>query len=303
MSPLSLLLACCLILAVFLLCSLYVLWPWVCAVKTHIKQQINLMSPWSPWSILLVCCLLLAVFLLCTMFVLWPWLRVLPCSNENVAYDCVVAAYRENLDWLKEDFGYLPGRPNIIVYAKHQDTQTQWPGSPLLPNVGRCDHTYLHHIVTNYDTLAPMTLFTTASAYEMGVKKLKLDLIIFPRLASTKFRALGYTIPPLKSFTKPTWRARGAANFTPEIHAKTDNTVLAQVRPYGKWWKARFGKTPFPKLSYLSGVFAATREAIRGVPLEIWQGLLAEHCFGENLEVGHFMELSWYHLLTHGIKV
>jgi hypothetical protein len=256
----------------------------------------------SAWGILLVCCLILAVFLLCSLFVLWPWLRVMPQDNQDVEYDCVVAAYRENLDWLKPDAGYLPGLPNVIVYAKHQDAQTQWPGSTLLPNVGRCDHTYLYHIVSNYNTLAPVTLFTTASAFEMKVKRLKLDLIILPRLASLKYRALGYTIPPLKSFTKPTWRARNADNFTPEIH-QTDNTVPAEVRPYGKWWRVRFGKTPFPKLSYLSGVFAATREAIRGVPLEIWEALLKEHSVGENLEVGHFMELSWYHLLTHGIKV
>jgi hypothetical protein len=66
----------------------------------------------------------------------------------------VVAHHNENLEWLE---GVAK---DCIVYAKGSP-----PASNLnltvhhLPNIGREGHTYLHHIITNYDHLADVTLF------------------------------------------------------------------------------------------------------------------------------------------------
>ncbi len=60
----------------------------------------------------------------------------------------VVAHYREDLSWL-EDFSVLP----VTVYSKGGT------GPNELPNVGREAHTYLHHIIENYDSLADVTVF------------------------------------------------------------------------------------------------------------------------------------------------
>jgi hypothetical protein len=59
-----------------------------------------------------------------------------------------VAHYREDLSWLK-DFSALP----VAIYSKGGS------GPNELPNVGREAHTYLHHIIENYDTLADVTVF------------------------------------------------------------------------------------------------------------------------------------------------
>lgn len=62
----------------------------------------------------------------------------------------VVARYSEKLDWLEE-----LGLP-YVVYNKGDDSL---PGAVRLPNVGRESHTYLTHIVNNYDILDHYTIF------------------------------------------------------------------------------------------------------------------------------------------------
>ena len=78
--------------------------------------------------------------------------------NKNVnkmvnKIDIVIARYNENLDWLKD----IPKNINIIVYNKGLEDIT----CPYikLENIGRESHTYLYHIITNYDNLADITIF------------------------------------------------------------------------------------------------------------------------------------------------
>lgn len=67
--------------------------------------------------------------------------------------EIVVARYNENLDWLK----LLPKNFKITVYNKGLD-DIDVP-SIKLPNVGRESHTYLQHIISNYDNLSDKTIF------------------------------------------------------------------------------------------------------------------------------------------------
>jgi len=69
--------------------------------------------------------------------------------------EIVVARYNENLDWLKEIKKSKDIK--ITVYNKGKD-DIDVPFIPL-PNVGRESHTYLYHIINNYDNLADQTIF------------------------------------------------------------------------------------------------------------------------------------------------
>jgi Protein of unknown function (DUF3431) len=75
------------------------------------------------------------------------------CQRADI--QLVVAHYRESLDWL-ERFREL----SRIVYHKGG-----LGGENPLPNVGREAHTYLHHVVANYDRLAPVTVFLQGDPY------------------------------------------------------------------------------------------------------------------------------------------
>ena len=67
----------------------------------------------------------------------------------------VIARYRENVDW-RHRFQGIP----TIVYEKGERR-----GAYRLPNIGREAHTYLHHIVTHYGHLAPLTVFLQGDPY------------------------------------------------------------------------------------------------------------------------------------------
>ncbi|HEX8832632.1 MAG TPA: DUF3431 domain-containing protein, partial [Abditibacteriaceae bacterium] len=77
-----------------------------------------------------------------------------------MSLELVVARYKEDLGWLRN----ISQRIRVTVYDKHPDNPH--PGAICLPNVGREAHTYLHHIITRYDTLAPLTVFCQGKPFD-----------------------------------------------------------------------------------------------------------------------------------------
>ena len=72
--------------------------------------------------------------------------------------EMVVAHYDEPIDWMFQTdipvWLYNKGRDFPLGLLSRPNTQVQ-----KLPNVGRESHTYLTHIVNNYDRLADLTFF------------------------------------------------------------------------------------------------------------------------------------------------
>jgi len=66
--------------------------------------------------------------------------------------EIVIARYNENLDWIK----LLDKNIKITIYNKGEPID--YP-SIKLPNIGRESHTYLYHIINNYNKLADKTIF------------------------------------------------------------------------------------------------------------------------------------------------
>ena len=73
--------------------------------------------------------------------------------------DIVVARYNEDISWTKKY------QPNIIIYNKGDD---HIDSSIPLPNVGRESHTYLYHIISNYNQLADRTVFVQGGQPSFG---------------------------------------------------------------------------------------------------------------------------------------
>ena len=71
-----------------------------------------------------------------------------------MSYKIVVARYNENIEWLNNE------KLNCIFYNKGK--QLNIDNEVILPNVGRESETYLHYIITNYDDLPDVVVFTQA---------------------------------------------------------------------------------------------------------------------------------------------
>jgi Protein of unknown function (DUF3431)/Putative papain-like cysteine peptidase (DUF1796) len=63
----------------------------------------------------------------------------------------VIARYQENLEWANG--------LNCVIYSKDSSPHNSAHPVISLPNIGREGHTYLHHIITNYDNLDDYTVF------------------------------------------------------------------------------------------------------------------------------------------------
>ena len=82
-------------------------------------------------------------------------------SKENLKIDLIVAHYKEDLSWLDN----IPENYNLYIYSKSNDKPTLKRSfyHKFLPNVGRCDHTYLYHIIENYNNMSDQMIFCTGS--------------------------------------------------------------------------------------------------------------------------------------------
>jgi hypothetical protein len=70
----------------------------------------------------------------------------------------VVSHYEQNLSWVSTTTAFI----NTIVYDKSKkDT-----GLVKLENLGREPHTYVHHILENYTSLADWTIFAQDNPFE-----------------------------------------------------------------------------------------------------------------------------------------
>jgi hypothetical protein len=209
----------------------------------------------------------------------------------------VVARYAEDLRWLR----FLPFH-DVVVYDKN-DAGDATHGSPprharveRLPNVGRCDHTYLHHICVNYDNLADITLFVPGSVHTFKSKWSKLRWVV-----EHVCRTGDSAFPVDESFSRPVHVA--LADFKMECYRATDSTNAAvnpeaelrasQHRPFGKFYEAMFPDLPPVRDVVYQSVFAVSRSHVQRRPLQVYQALCAQVDSHSNPEAGHYMERSW----------
>jgi len=74
--------------------------------------------------------------------------------------EVVVARYHENVDWTRQI-----QTASITIYNKGYDAPCGF-NMIQLPNIGREGHTYYHHIVSRYDSLAEYTAFLQGNPFD-----------------------------------------------------------------------------------------------------------------------------------------
>lgn len=205
----------------------------------------------------------------------------------------MISYYKEDLDWVHE-YANLPFR-RIYIYNKGPGTPTiDLPHIEIpLPNIGRCDHTYLYHIVEKYHTLAPVTIFTTGSA-SLPHKKEQLQFTVSKVVETRTSVFQGHhhndVGNELYEFRLHAWRSTHENNK--ETGTSQDALYPSSIQPFGKWYTTTFPGVTANFVSYL-GVFAISREHVYQHTLDYYQRLLDQFPNHSNPEVGHYFERSW----------
>ena len=230
----------------------------------------------------------------------------------------VVSRYAEDVSWLHK----LPFT-DILVYDKFDkldrpppDDDEEEDGTPAptptpqprhgdppkyakvvrVANVGRCDHTYLYHILRNWDRLADVTIFVPGSCASSKTKWHKLQWIVSQvgRTADSAF--------PLDLVTEaPVGEALGDFKLDTYVASHPHNAAinpesslqLCKHRPYGVFYRACFPELPPVREVVYHGVFAVSRQHIQQQPRSRYAKLLSYLDTHSNPEAGHYMERSW----------
>jgi hypothetical protein len=222
--------------------------------------------------------------------------------SDNIHIEIVVSRYNEDLEWInKPPFNLYP----ITVYNKGVNNNFHIRSAHTiikLDNVGRCDHTYLYHIVHNYDKLADITVFLPGSCdIEFKLNKAKQLLYEIKKYKNTVF--IGYKYrnveKSLYDFKLDSWKSTDKKNN--QLYTQNKNNIkikdpnrlqLSKIRPFGKWYKEYFGDLKIEFVSYF-GILGISKKHIMNNPKEFYETFLKQLSTSPNPEVGHYIERSW----------
>ena len=244
---------------------------------------------------------------------LWEDKNIYDCREKNIhlskvsCVKIVVARYNESLCWLNEypfnQFEYIVyNKGDNDAFEKNHVTQIV-----TLENVGRCDHTYLYHIIENYENLSNILVFFTGSLDTIPLKKSKaitiLNNIIQSNFAKAYFIGTYHAClkTNYKDFTLDNWSCSHSENYS----KNSENTLYScKLRPYATWYNYFFPNTP-AHWSTLGGVFSIDKRDVIQHPKTKYISILQTVNTHSNPEAGHYIERSWgviFYPLKYTIK-
>lgn len=224
-----------------------------------------------------------------------------PIRPQNTQFRCelLISRYKESLHWMSKFSKYPFSK--VIVYNKGTTAPPcLFNGIQcdqiFLPNVGRCDHTYLYHIIHNYDNLADVTVFTTGSS-DLRRKDKKLSFTV-EKVFQTHMSVFSATKTPvpvhiaMKDFKLDIYRSSHPSNFNGVGDKDTLVMQKADPRPFGTWYNKYFPGITVNDAVY-AGVFAISKEHILQHPKSYYEGFIKQLEGSSNPEVGHYFERAW----------
>ena len=210
----------------------------------------------------------------------------------------VVARYKEQLEWLNnEPFNLFP----ITIYNKGgDDNYLKTPNivkEVVLPNSGLEVHSFLYHIINNYDNLANITAFFQGSIDLPNKYGRAINTVVesFNR-NTTIISNAGHVMSNVKECNYGLI-VDGYPMSHPTVGVSEHNyhTVPCSIRPFGKWYDELFGDIVIQNFT-VNHIMAVKREHILRRPKEFYEHLIT---FVENVEIGrqpevvHYFERSW----------
>ncbi|MEE3327519.1 MAG: DUF3431 domain-containing protein [Myxococcota bacterium] len=186
--------------------------------------------------------------------------------------ELVVARYDEDLKWLRR----VSDSFRVTIYDKGGD----WEGAIPLENVGYEAHTYLHHIVSRYDTLTDVTVFVQGSPFD-HVPELhrRLRHLAEGEEPEDAFRWLGFVVDYDD--------AEGRRLFR-DWSKNEDGRLLDLAGFCQALWG---GAVPERFVFYPGGQFIVSSELIRRQPVDFYQRALDLSVTFP--DAGHCLERTW----------
>ena len=218
-------------------------------------------------------------------------------NNDNMdkTVEIVVARYNENLEWLKH---HPFSEYNVIIYNKGTNNDFYKPKKlkyiENLENVGKCDHTYLYHVIKNYNKLSDITIFLPGSC-NMKWKQKKAKKMISQINKNNQAvilynenmeNVLDKIYNFYLDFNENAFEVNRIGNSNSDFEP-------SKIRPFGKCYNYHFSDINLKYVTY-GGIFSISKNDIQNNSQYFYQDFLNEISNSANPEVGHYIERSWY---------
>ncbi|KAJ8047181.1 hypothetical protein HOLleu_06110 [Holothuria leucospilota] len=204
--------------------------------------------------------------------------------DPNPEYEFVISHYKEDLSWMKP-----------LAHYSHVYHKANNSGPPFyinrwekLPNVGREGHTYLHHIIQNYNNLANITVFLQGEGPNRPF--CYKEAMTFVAKAKSNLFCVHFGI--IEGWDK----INHIGKWLQEYRTGAMRKATISLRDF---YQTLFGcKPPSDIPRCLSGCFSATRENIRKHPKEFYLDAISYVNDHMNPEEGHYLERLWYAIIN-----
>lgn len=231
---------------------------------------------------------------------------------SHFTVDIVMTSFSEDLTWVTEDPFFSQSSVRVFLYHKHP-TQPPKILQPFLgkinlvvenvPNVGRCDHTMLHHLEKRYDEIGDVTISLPGSTHASWFKSYAWHHV---KKNLRKFFTCDAQQRPMVNFPC-TSRCRNP-NFTMDDYTCISNCSNRQkqsfvqasprgmykwFRHHAPWWHGN--ELTLERMSYMC-IFAVNKAGVCSIPRRCYKQLLAPLSEADNIEAGHYMERLWVNL-------
>ena len=198
----------------------------------------------------------------------------------------IVSRFNEDIEWIE----VLKEKHNVIIFNK---------GSLLdntisLENVGREAHTYVQYIIDNYNNLPEVVLFIQGNPFDHNITSQSFDQLI--NEAKIFGMSQNKALHNVGIFN-------AVSNFNIFVHCGKQvfpYKVNEKVLNFGEWFTHVTGMS-FPQKPiewYIGACFAARKDMIQNVSIEIWRNILESLSYSIAPTTAHFMERSWYLLMS-----
>lgn len=218
----------------------------------------------------------------------------------------VIAHYNENLQWIKylvseyrkQDFLTI----NVYIYSKGKKCKHIGSVHNIrhfkLKNVGRESHTYLYHMIQNYEKLDDITLFITGSFWRRMRHSRLHDMLSFKTRLLMK--QLGHVVDA--GFFAPQPYLSGLLQnihvmYVNYAHSYTsrgnsvNQSIGQKIRNINEFIE-KFGLTE-PEIYTMNGMFAVSKTNIRLKKKSMYIKMIKLLDYHSNPREGFFMELLW----------
>lgn len=236
--------------------------------------------------------LILILIIIATICVFLYKNNILEEFTKNMSVEMVVSRYHETLEWLNEEpFNTYP----VVIYNKgsNDDFIKSNRIKKIIPldNVGRESHTYLYHIINNYDNLSDITIFLPGST-SLDYKKSK-AINVINHISDKPTNIFACSKEDVYEIHKDFVIDNYLSTHDENKKMNTDSKIqVSDIRPFGNWYQKLFNDQKTDCASYNS-IFAVSKTTILNRPKSFYESLLNQVNKHHNPETGHYIERSW----------